>query len=101
MNAQLPSDPSAPVYRELDKHISEIRTLINQLDPSERLRFVNEMMMRLLPNRNQNNGNAQEKLHKKHVNPLNTLSEEEQALIKEMAKQTNNLYRAMNEDDGN
>jgi hypothetical protein len=99
MNTTPSENPSSPVYRELDQHIRAMRTLINQLEPSERLTFINEMMMRLLPSRNNRPTSAQDKLNSKQAGSNRDLNKEELQIINRIGKNTDDLFRSMQDDD--
>jgi|GEM_PF-1862182 hypothetical protein len=98
------SNATAPVYTELENHVRSIKSLLNELEPSERLRYMNELFVRLLPERN-NNESAQEKIisRLRSTNApsqlsLNALSKEQQRLINKLTSATDRLHREMNDD---
>ena len=74
------SNPANSVLDELDQHLRSIKNLLNQLEPTQRLQIVNEMMVKLLSS-NRSTSSAQEKLNRKH-NSTNLLSKEEDLLCK-------------------
>lgn len=99
------SNAAAPVYQELENHVRSIKTLLNELEPSERLRYMNELFVRLLPERNNNTESAQEKIisrlrstNSSSQLTLNALSKEQQRLINKLTSTTDRLHREMNDD---
>lgn len=98
------SNAAAPVYQELENHVRSIKSLLNELEPSERLRYMNELFVRLLPERN-NTESAQEKIisrlrstNSSSQLTLNALSKEQQRLINKLTSATDRLHREMNDD---
>jgi hypothetical protein len=83
MDLSSPNHPAHSVYQSLETHVKSIRTLLNELEPAERLRYLNEMMVRLLTS--------------KGPTPK-SLSAEEKSLIEKLSKDTEELYRGLNED---
>lgn len=99
------ANATTPVYQELDSHLYSIKTLLNNLEPSERLRYINEIFTRLMPERNSNTASAQDKIisRLRSTNAPtssngNTLTKEQQRLIEKITKITDNLHREMNDD---
>ncbi len=90
------SNPADSVLNELDQHLRSIKKLLNQLEPTQRLQIVNEMMVKLLSS-NSSSGSAQDKLNRKH-NTTNMLSKEEELLCKKLSNITVELYR-VNQND--
>lgn len=98
------SNVVAPVYQELEAHVLSIKILLNELDPSERLCYINELFVRLLPDR-KNTASAQDKiisrLRSTNANSqlsLVALSKEQQRLINKLTSNTDRLHREMNDD---
>jgi hypothetical protein len=98
------SNAVVPVYQELESHVRSIKTLLNELEPSERLRYTNELFVRLLPERNSAES-AQDKIisRLRSTNAssqltLNALSKEQQRLINKLTSATDRLHREMNDD---
>ena len=98
------SNAATPVYQELENHVRSIKSLLNELEPSERLRYMNELFVRLLPERN-NVESAQEKIisrlrstNSSSQLTLNALSKEQQRLINKLTSATDRLHREMNDD---
>ncbi|CAN5476967.1 hypothetical protein BH11BAC2_BH11BAC2_06000 [soil metagenome] len=98
MNTSENKNPAAEVLTQLDTHIRAIKSLLNELEPSERLRFLNEMIIRVMPSRESKPASASEKIHSR-IRSNNNLSEIEKALISKITKNTEELYRTM-QDDG-
>ena len=92
-----PNDPANPILFELDQHLRSIKILLNQLEPAQRLLYVNELMVRLLPSRS-NIESSQERLMQSHKNPT-TLSNQERKIIEKLARSTENLFRSQQEED--
>lgn len=92
-----PNNPASTVLDELNQHIRSIKSLLNQLEPSRRLEFVNEMMVKLIPSHLETDS-AQDRLNRKYSTP-NKLTAEENKLIEKLSKDTLNLYRSNHEDD--
>jgi hypothetical protein len=98
------SNAVAPVYQELASHVRSIKVLLNELEPSERLRYMNELFVSLLPERTTTES-AQDKIisRLRSTNAtsqltLNALSKEQQRLINKLTSNTDRLHREMNDD---
>jgi F0F1-type ATP synthase membrane subunit b/b' len=98
MDLSSPNHPAHPVYQSLESHVKSIRTLLNELEPAERLRYLNEMMVRLLTSKGNAPKSTKENLERKFVKSSTTLSSEEKSLIEKLSKDTEELYRGLNED---
>ena len=62
MDLSSPNHPANAVYQSLDTHVKSIRTLLNELEPAERLRYLNEMMVRLLTSKGSTPKSSKENL---------------------------------------
>ena len=91
------SNPANSVLYELDQHLRSIKNLLNQLEPTQRLQIVNEMMVKLLSS-NRSMDSAQDKLNRKH-NATNLFSKEEELLCKKLSNITVELYRVNQNDE--
>lgn len=90
--------PAFPVYQKLEKHIQQIKNLLNELEPSERLTFTNEIFVRLL-DRNQKTISAQDKIKARMLsNKSSVLTAEQERLINKLTRATENLYRESQDD---
>ena len=98
MDLSSPNHPAHSVYQALETHIKSIRTLLNELEPAERLRYLNEMMVRLLTSKGSTPKSSKENLERKFVKSSIPLSAEEKSLIEKLSKETEELYRGLNED---
>lgn len=85
------TNPSDAVKMQLEKCIAEMKSLINELEPSDRLLFVNELFVRLMPDR-KSADSAREKLLRKHKNPLQGLSKAQMNLVKKISDDTDRLF---------
>lgn len=79
------------VKRELEQCVRSISTLLMELDPAERLRFVNETFLRLMPDRKQAQA-ASEKINNGRKTPNGDLSEAQLKLIKSLSDKTDELF---------
>jgi hypothetical protein len=98
MDLSSPNHPAHSVYQSLETHVKSIRTLLNELEPAERLRYLNEMMVRLLTAKGPSPRSSKEMLERKFVKSTTCLSAEEKSLIEKLSKDTEELYRGLNED---
>ena len=87
-------NPASPIYKQLDNHVHSIKNLLSQLEPVQRLNFINEIMVKLLPI-NKSKDSATDKLNRK-FNSSAELSTEERIMIEELGRKTEELYRSMN-----
>lgn len=101
MSKSDPNHPAYPVYQKLEMHIQQIKNLLNELEPTERLTFTNEIFVRLLPDRNQKTISAQDKIRARIIaNKSSVFTAEQERLIKKLTRATENLYRE-SQDDAN
>jgi len=98
MDLSSSNHPAHTLYQSLDTHVKSIRNLLNELEPAERLRYLNEMMVRLLTSKGQTPKSSKENLERKFVKSTTSLSTEEKILIEKLSKDTEELYRGLNED---
>jgi hypothetical protein len=99
MSKSEPSHPAFPVYQKLEKHIQQIKNLLNELEPSERLTFTNEIFVRLLPDRNQKTISAQDKIKARIISNKSTVfTIEQERLLNKISRATENLYRESQDD---
>jgi len=98
MDLSSPNHPANAVYQSLDTHVKSIRTLLHELEPAERLRYLNEMMVRLLTSKGSTPKSSKENLERKFVKSTTSLSAEEKSLIEKLSKDTEELYRGLNQD---
>ena len=98
MKPQISFNPASPVHRELDQQIQAVRNLLNQLEPSERLRYTNEMIVKLLTGRAEKPVSTQEKISEKTNVKKGDLTPDQNALIDKITKQTEDLFRSRNKD---
>jgi hypothetical protein len=99
MSKSDPNHPAFPVYQKLEKHIQQIKNLLNELDHSERLTFTNEIFVRLLMDRNQKTISAQDKIKARILSNKSTvLTAEQERLINKLTRATENLYRESQDD---
>jgi hypothetical protein len=72
---------------------------LNELEPSERLTFTNEIFVRLMPDRNQKTISAQDKIKARMLSNKSTvLTVEQERLISKLTRATENLYRESHDD---
>jgi hypothetical protein len=99
MKPQTSYQPSTTVHKELDQQIAEIKKLLNQLEPAERLQYTNEMIVKLLTGRAEKPTSTREKIMEKTAVNNGDLTESQKMIIDKLTKQTDNLFRASKKDD--
>ncbi|MEP7264190.1 MAG: hypothetical protein ABI772_06825 [Bacteroidota bacterium] len=82
--------------KELDQHVKELHRMLHEMDPQSRLEYIKEILPSLLTFSHPNSS-AQEKLQASIQSPLQNLTQHELNLIDDLAKKTENLYKAMND----
>lgn len=85
-----------PVHELLELRIREMRFLLDQLEPADRLNFLNQLMIRLMPSRKQPVMVNQKLEHSKAVHAL---TEQQRAIIAKMTSDTEKLKNSREEDD--
>lgn len=81
----------ADIKNELEQCVRTIKSLLAELDPAERLRFVNETFLRLMPDRKQP-VSAAEKVNSGRKTPNGDLSDAQMKLIKSISDKTDELF---------
>ena len=81
----------ADVKKDLEQCVRTIKSLLVELDPAERLRFVNETFLRLMPDRKQPSS-AAEKVNAGRKSAKGDLSEAQMKLIKTLSDKTDELF---------
>lgn len=90
-------DIEKEIRKELDQHVKEMHRMLREMDPQSRLEYIKEVLPTLLTFSHPANSSAQEKLQAKMQSPLQNLTQHELNLIDDLAKKTENLYKAMND----
>lgn len=80
----------AEIKQQLESCVREMNALLMELDPADRLRFVNEIFVRLMPDRKKTSS-AADKLEAKHRKPLAGLTETQMQLVKRLSDATDEL----------
>lgn len=99
MKPQSTFNPATPVHLELDQQIQAVRNLLNQLEPTERLRYTNEMIVKLLTGRTEKPISTEQKITDKTNVNKGDLTSTQSKLIDKITKQTEELFRAAKKDD--
>ncbi|MFN8154460.1 MAG: hypothetical protein U0Y08_09240 [Bacteroidia bacterium] len=79
------------VKHDLEQAVRTIKSLLSELDPAERLRFVNETFLRLMPDRKQVSS-AAEKIKSGRKTPKGDLTDAQMKLIKTLSDKTDDLF---------
>lgn len=79
------------VKHDLDQCVAQMKNLLKQLEPVERLHFVNELMMRLMPSRKKATASG-EKINAKMNTAPQGLSQTQMQLIKKVSDDTDRLF---------
>ncbi len=79
------------VKRELEQCVRTISALLMELDPADRLQFVNQTFLRLMPERKQATA-ASEKINAGRKTSKGDLSEAQMKLIKTLSDKTDELF---------
>ena len=79
------------VKQELDKCIAQMKNLLQQLEPAQRLTFVNELMVRLIPSRNKSTSSS-DKINARMNKQDQGLTKTQMQLIKKASDDTDRLF---------
>ncbi len=79
------------VKHELDQCVAQMKNLLKQLEPAQRLTFVNELMIRLMPSRNKASSSS-EKLNARMNSTEQGLSKTQMQLIKKASEDIDRLF---------
>ncbi len=75
--------------KQMNDCILHINTIMNQLEPSERLKFMNELILRIMPGRKKPSSAADKIEKKQQAAPL---SQTQLKLIKNLSDATDRLF---------
>lgn len=79
------------VKHDLDLCVAQMKNLLKQLEPAERLTFVNELMIRLMPSRKKATASS-EKINARMNTSSQGLSKAQMHLIKKVSDDTDRLF---------
>lgn len=79
------------VKQELDQSIAQMKSLLQQLEPAQRLTFVNELMVRLIPSRNKSTSSS-DKINARMNQQDQGLTKTQMQLIKKASDDTDRLF---------
>lgn len=79
------------LQKSMDDCIQKVSQIMNQLDPAARLVFMNELIVRIMPERKKPKA-AAEKISKQQRKPLQSLSDTQLKLINKLADDTDRLF---------
>ena len=79
------------VKQELDKCIAQMKNLLQQLEPAQRLTFVNELMVHLIPSRNKSTSSS-DKINARMNKQNQGLTKTQMQLIKKASDDTDRLF---------
>lgn len=79
------------VKQELDQCIAQMKNLLQQLEPAQRLTFVNELMVRLIPSRNKSTSSS-DKINARMNQQDQGLTKTQMQLIKKASDDTDRLF---------
>ncbi|MBK7887312.1 MAG: hypothetical protein IPJ86_08410 [Bacteroidetes bacterium] len=79
--------------KAMDACVLQINQIMQQLEPAARLTFMNQLIVRIMPERKKPKA-ANEKIGKQQRKPLQSLSPAQMKLIDKLASDTENLFNA-------
>jgi hypothetical protein len=79
------------VKHDLDQCVAQMKNLLKQLEPAQRLAFINELTIQLMPSRKKATS-AEEKLNARLDTPDQGLSKVQMQLIKKVSDDTDRLF---------
>ncbi|MFN0189681.1 MAG: hypothetical protein ACKVQV_13345 [Bacteroidia bacterium] len=79
------------IKQDLDRCITQMKNLLQQLEPAQRLTFVNELMVRLIPSRNKATSSS-DKINAKMNKQDSGLTKTQMHLIKKASDDTDRLF---------
>lgn len=79
------------VKHDLDQCIAQMKNLLKQLEPAQRLTFVNELMIQLMPSRKKTSSSS-DKLNARMNTSDQGLSKTQMQLIKKVSNDTDRLF---------
>jgi len=79
------------LIKAMDACVVQINQIMRNLDPSARLAFMNELIVRIMPERKKPKA-AGDKIEKRQRKPLQSLSPTQMKLIDKLASDTENLF---------
>ena len=79
------------VKHDLDQCIAQMKNLLKQLEPAQRLTFVNELMIQLMPSRKKTSSSS-DKLNARMNTSDQGLSKTQMQLIKKVSDDTDRLF---------
>jgi len=79
------------VIQNLNRCIVQMKVLLNQLEPAERLTFVNELMVRLMPSKKKSTA-ASDKVNAQVNTTSKGLTKSQMQLIRKVSDDTDRLF---------
>ncbi len=83
--------PCSGLDKAMNECVKQINAVMDQLEPADRLKFLNQLIMRIMPDRKKTTS-VSEKINKRQRNPLQSLSKDQCKLIEKLSQDTKNLF---------
>jgi len=99
MDIASPKHNSNSIYLAIEEHLRFIRVLLVQLEPNDRNQYVSELIIRLLATRGRSPKSVQDTMNSKLSSNDVTLTEAQKLLIEKVSNQTEELYKALHNED--
>ncbi|MBK7965508.1 MAG: hypothetical protein IPK10_09595 [Bacteroidetes bacterium] len=79
------------VKHDLDQCVTQMKNLLKQMEPAQRLAFINELTIQLMPSRKKASSSS-EKINARMNSSVQGLSKAQMQLIKKVSDDTDRLF---------